>query len=209
MPNLSLQLRTSTGPVQGLRLLRRKGSAGFTFIELAAVIIIMGMLLLLVMPSMDGLTVRLRLQSAARRLASESSLARSQAILTGRTYGLRYDLDNNRFWVALPKTGEDDLTYFSEQDGEFVEHGRASTSEWYLPKGVRFKDISFGDEAHQSGLIYVEVPPFGSGFAHLIHLESVDGDEQTVEVNGLTGLAEIHRGYKVIEEYHEEPDESP
>ncbi len=66
---------------------------GFTLIELILVLVMSAFLYSLVAPAITS-TTGLRLKTTVRRLAAGLRFARSQAVITGNTYQVLFDLDN-------------------------------------------------------------------------------------------------------------------
>lgn len=75
---------------------------GFTMIELMCVLFIVGVLLLAVVPSLDGLVPKYRLRSGAREVGSMMEEAQSQAIARRKEFVLAFDLDQHAYWLLLP-----------------------------------------------------------------------------------------------------------
>lgn len=87
----------------------RSPRAGFSLVEIMAVLIILGVILMAVVPAIDNLVPTYRLRSAAREVASLIELAHSEAVSTRKEYRLAYDLDRNTYWLILPpKEREED-----------------------------------------------------------------------------------------------------
>ncbi|MBI3723109.1 prepilin-type N-terminal cleavage/methylation domain-containing protein [bacterium] len=80
---------------------RAKLRTGFTMIELLVVLGIIGLVLFVVIPNIDGMSPRYRLRSAARRIASTVELAQGQAIAQGKEVAIEYDLEHRTYWVIL------------------------------------------------------------------------------------------------------------
>lgn len=87
--------------------------AGFSLVEIMAVLIILGVILMSVVPALDGLVPAYRLRGAAREIASLIELAQSEAVSTRKEYSLAYDLDANTYWLILPPKDPGE-----EQDGQ-------------------------------------------------------------------------------------------
>jgi prepilin-type N-terminal cleavage/methylation domain-containing protein len=79
----------------------RRG-AGFTLLELLAVMALLGLVLFFVVPRLDNISPKTRLRSAARKIGSTMELAQGQAIATGKEYVLAYDVSKGTFWIILP-----------------------------------------------------------------------------------------------------------
>jgi Tfp pilus assembly protein FimT len=75
------------------RLARSRGAAGISLLEIMVVVAIIGVILLVTMPSMDRWFAEQRLKGAARAGADLIMLARSEAIRTGTPHVLFFGVD--------------------------------------------------------------------------------------------------------------------
>lgn len=75
---------------------RRFGrSRGFTMIEMMIVVVVIGLIAALAVPSFLGYMPKLRVKSAARDIVSSMRLARSKAVSERRPYGVVFDMNSN------------------------------------------------------------------------------------------------------------------
>jgi len=79
---------------------RRRRGAGFTLLELAAVVVILVLLVGMVVPNL-GLGERRALDGEAEGLRADLELARQRAIATGTTHRLTVDLDDASYHLEL------------------------------------------------------------------------------------------------------------
>jgi hypothetical protein len=63
---------------------------------------VLGVMLLAVIPSIDGLVPKYRLRGAAREIAALIEEAQSQSISQRKEFQVAYDLDAHTFWLVLP-----------------------------------------------------------------------------------------------------------
>lgn len=84
---------------------RRADGRGFTLLELLVVIVILGISVAAVLPSIGLLQDDRELQREARRLAALIELAAEEAAMQSRDYGLRFGLHGYRFYEQDPQTG--------------------------------------------------------------------------------------------------------
>src|SRR5579859_4357364 len=77
----------------------RRGAPGFTLLELAIVIFVMGLMLTLTMPYLGGFR-RAQLRSQARRLAGRATYLFDEAAGHKLVLRLIFDIDNNGYAVA-------------------------------------------------------------------------------------------------------------
>lgn len=93
---------TSAGPVPrrraGPRVARRTAARGFTLLELMATMVLVGMMLLLLPPSLDSMGDRNRLESAANSLVAAFTGLRETAVIDGHEAHLQ---------ILLPGTTAD------------------------------------------------------------------------------------------------------
>lgn len=76
-------------------------SRGFTLIELVLVILIIGLLLAVVAPSLGGLLRSQKLDSAARTVAGMLKQARVHAATEAKPYRLVIDTEDNTCWLEV------------------------------------------------------------------------------------------------------------
>ena len=86
----------------------RPWSAGFTLIEILAVVLILGLLASVALPTLGVRTGRL-LHEEARRLAADLEFARQQTVMTGIPYRVFIDLEGEAWRVEWYVTEADAL----------------------------------------------------------------------------------------------------
>ncbi len=153
---------------------------GFTLVELAVVLVILGVVATLVLPRLGGFG-RGALDSSSQRLALTIKSLYNEAALRGETHLLVIQVDQGRYEVhRLVSKGE----VFEEVPvGEARELGR----------GVAFRDIWVqGQGTVRSGEVKVRAYPVGWMEETVIHLR--DGGERvtTLHVPSLAGMADIY-----------------
>ncbi len=160
-----------------------KKPKGFTLIELMVVMVIIGSILGIVTTNLDSLTPSSRISASAREISSSIQLAMSNAIITGTPTAIYYDLDKNYHQVRT-----------KNQKGEYE-----NLSLTYLLRGVTYQDIDVMEEKkHKDGWLQVEISPLGTMAGHVIHLINEEGIQITLEVNPLSGIVEIKKGYAPV-----------
>lgn len=169
----------------------RRARAGFTFLEITIVIVIMGTLLILTIPSMRSLQDRNRLVAASRELAAMFRLARGQAILGERTVEVRFDMVNGRYRLDLNPT-EEELLRRHRQGRELR---RQEENIQRLPEGVNFADVFvWTEQINERGHVVVEFYPNGSASPLVLVLADREGKSVTVEVARSSGRVSIQPG---------------
>ncbi len=161
-------------------------SRGFTLLELAVVMFIMGLVLLMAMPYLGGYQTS-RLKSEARRLAGRSNYLYEEAGAQKVLLRLTFDLDNNRYVV----TRLDPLA----RRPRFVPETGPAGRPVNLPPGVHLRDVWVeGIGGLRRGTISSQYYPGGTADAALIHLTDERGNVITLAINPYNGRAAIARG---------------
>jgi prepilin-type N-terminal cleavage/methylation domain-containing protein len=162
------------------------GQSGFTLLEIAIVIFIMGLMLTLIAPNIAGLHDA-RLKSEVRRLAGRSAYLYDRASATKLVLRLTFDLDSNRYFVSR-------LDPFAVTP-VFVPDFDPGSSPVMLPDGVRIRDVAVaGTGLLAKGIVNTNYYPEGWVDATVIHLMNDYGQVFTLKFNPLTGRTTIRRG---------------
>jgi general secretion pathway protein H len=162
------------------------GAPGFTLLEIAVVIFIMGLMITLAIPYLGGFHGA-QLKSEARRLAGRASYLYEEASTQKLIYRMTFDLDNNGYYVTRldPYGPQPKFIPYSGPWGYVVE----------MPPGLKLRDVSVeGIGAAKVGSISCQFYPEGYVDATVIHLISVSGDVLTLNFNPLTGNVGIVSG---------------
>lgn len=167
--------------------MRRKGSGvknrGFTLIELALVIIVLGIMIGIVIPSLSEITDA-NLRRSARHLTGMVRYLRDEAEAKKSVYWLRFDVPNGHFWAEK-------LTQTSTTTAEFKKVASTISTEGELSGGTTFVDIKAGSHPDDP---YILFTPDGGVERTLIHLRDGNGKDFTLIVKALTGATELREG---------------
>lgn len=159
---------------------------GFTLLELAVVIFIMGLMLTLALPYLGGFR-RAALKSQARRLAGRATYMFDEA--TGHKLVLRliFDLDNNGYAAAQ-------LDPYAVKP-VFAPDATVSGRPVMMPAAIRIRDVTVeGIGTVSRGMVATNFYPEGYVDATVVHLEDASGDVMTLEFSPLTGQVAIVNG---------------
>ena len=158
---------------------------GFTLIELAVVIFLLGAFFLVAIPRFKDIA-DVNIKSASRRLSSLIRLLYNEAAFKKKLYKLEFDVGNGEYWVEV-------------QDGnEFVIPNDPILGRKKLPEGVYFKDITTQRSTGRTlerGDLFILFMPTGFVEPAVIHLEAESGANYTIATKPYTG------GTIVIDEY--------
>jgi len=161
-------------------------AAGFTLLELAIVIFIMGLMISLVLPYLGGFR-QAALKSQARRLAGRASFMFDEA--TGHKLVLRliFDMDNNGYAAAQ-------LDPYAVKP-VFAPDKTVSGRPIMMPSDIRIRDVTVeGIGTVSRGVVATNFYPEGYVDATVVHLEDASGDVMTLEFSPLTGQVAIISG---------------
>ena len=147
---------------------RLSGSSGLSLLELMAALLVLGLVLSLTRPALNGVSARWRLRAAAQEVESAVHWARNAAAVRGAPADLRYDVSEGAYWVDL---GDETETYRT------------------LPRGVRFGYVRLGGIEVVNDIALVRVFPDGSLDGHELTLEGGDGLRIRMTFRRLTGEA--------------------
>jgi len=168
------------------RLGAMRASPGFTLLELAVVIFIMGLMLTLAMPYLGGFR-QAALKSQARRMAGRATYLFDEA--TGHKLVLRliFDIDNNGYAVAQ-------LDPYAVKP-VFAPDNSMAGHPVMLPSEIRIRDVTVeGIGTLNRGTTATTFYPEGYVDATVVHLEDASGDVMTLELSPLTGQVAIIAG---------------
>ena len=156
---------------------------GFTLIELALVLAILGVMLTVLVPRLE--LGGARLDASARRLARLCTYLADEASLRGRVYRLTMDLDAEA-WQVTELTG-----YAPDGRPVFEEPWDPLTVGGPLPAGVGLVWAGAGEERATTGTEELYFLPEGNLHGFDVMLEDLGGTTRTVRFVASTGRARV------------------
>lgn len=163
--------------------LRTPNSKGFTLIELLVVIVILGVMIGLVIPSMGEMTGA-NLRRSSRHLTSMIRFLRNDAQAKKAVYRLRFDVQAGRYWAEV-------LTVLSDGTAEFKRLQSAISTDAGLSGQTAFRDVRPAGHPDDP---YILFTPDGWVEKTFIYLRDGDGRDHTLIVRPLLGDAELLEG---------------
>ncbi len=169
---------------------RTGGTAGFTLIEIGLVILVIGVVLGLIIPRLRDQS-HSELVSHARKLAVTIRFLRNEAILSGRTYRLNYDLDQQRYWATSADADTD------PESSNFVRESGVLAKGVTLPPPVGISDVTLPLIAGklQTGIAYTHFYPDGYVDLTILHIDNGQ-DAYTLRIDSLSGRVYLTAGYQ-------------
>ncbi|MFN0060398.1 MAG: Tfp pilus assembly protein FimT/FimU [Planctomycetota bacterium] len=167
---------------------------GFTLLEMILVITILGALMAMVLPSLEGISPKYRLRSAARTVGSSINWAKSLAGGLAKTHVLHYDLETQQFWIIQPPR--------FDQDPEMPYDERDTFLPTDLPEHIKIKHVVMPDgTVHDSGGVDVPVDSLGYFGSHIVVLINEDERLLSVKYNALVGAVDFTEGEARFSEF--------
>jgi len=173
---------------------------GFTLIELILVLVMSAFLYSLVAPAITS-TTGLRLKTTVRRLAAGLRFARSQAVITGNTYQVLFDLDNGT--VAIEPVEKETPYARGEQGAGAGETGEEDAEEerkarqrrqeknYTMPEDVTLARVLLDGEEIFEGQAWIEFYPNGSCSGGDIFVMDTAERTYRIGLEFLTGIVTI------------------
>ncbi|MEM7263854.1 MAG: hypothetical protein AAF488_17840 [Planctomycetota bacterium] len=158
---------------------------GFTFFEVVAVIVILGLIFSFAVPNLDGLTPKYRLRTAARELGRKIEEHRIRSITKATWLGIRYVIDEETTYYELLKPPPIDFPNQPVSD-------RASYPREELPEGVRIESVVVrgSTETVDNGEVVVLFAPTGMSGSHMVTMVNNREMRWTMTLNAITGMIE-------------------
>lgn len=161
-------------------------AAGFTLLELAIVLFIIGLVMTIAMPYFEGLQGA-QLRSEARRLASRANYLYQEAGAQKVLLRITFDLDHNAYSTSR-------LDPFALKPAFMPEGGPAGVNVT-MPAGVHLRDVWVeGAGIFRRGVVSSQFYPGGSVDATVVHLADDQGTVLTLAINSFSGRVAIVRG---------------
>jgi general secretion pathway protein H len=155
---------------------------GYTLIELVVVIVLLGLLFGLVLPQLRTSSLRDSLDSTSLRIIGLVRELREKAISDQVSYALTIDIRQRKLWYHAGNATEE-------------EKEAAEKTAKLLPPDVEIEDIW----SWSKGKLYDEATILFSRKGYIeqsmIHLQSEDGRQLSLELTPFLGSVKIHDGY--------------
>lgn len=186
---------------------------GFTLLEVLVTISLIAIISAIVIPDI-GQIFRESLEAYARKSSNLFREARDHALLTSRVVRVRFDLDEQKYWVEeadgyflLPtkkslEERERKLERLSEEEkSEFSDPFRMVDSitrrKTPVPDGIRVSGMLTPRSAEllEEGIGEFYYFPHGAAENAIIHIENIEGEKRSLVVQPTTGKTKVEVGF--------------
>ncbi len=159
------------------------GNRGFSFIELTVVLLLIGLSVALIAPTLSKFSTSVELKACSQRLAGILRNYRSEAVNKGRVYQAL--LDPNRMELRIRQVGSDEEQVLNEKkEGHEIKV-------YQLPSGIQMKEIETEPTQYPSDLPAIEFYPNGGSNGGKISIQSQDHKGYKIKIHFLTGIVTI------------------
>jgi general secretion pathway protein H len=154
----------------------QRGANGFTLLELILVLMLMGLIGGLTLPFVVSTLDRIKLQSEVRQIASAIQFTRSEAISRKTLFIFNVDINNNNYWLSIPKLEEVTQSKPIDETVQIIDYRRA-------------------DETLNEGTFEILFYPRGNSSGGTIRFKSTDDKDEentyAVTIDPITGKPKI------------------
>lgn len=164
--------------------------AGFSLIEITAVIILIALVASVAMTRLDGVLPSTRSESAAREVLSTLDFARIQAIAKAQPYEVVFDFQEQRYGIKIPF--DDEGVLISNEDD------RPMLSWHNFKDGVNLLGLlDPRGEIVSEGIYSLVFDSQGASRDVHIYIGNSENEdfELTLRVLSLTGIASVYQGH--------------
>lgn len=155
-----------------------KSAGGFTMLEMMIIIVIIGILAAIAVPSFSSIMPKLRVRSDARGTMNYLRLARSMAISEGAQVGVYVDTVNRRYFIFKDTISPAMMTY---NDGDSVMVG---------PEILDADVALFSSTFANNSVIFMSTGS-ASQSGNFVFAQSDGSNQYTVSVLGSTGRSKM------------------
>ncbi len=169
---------------------RKTAKAGFTLVEIALVIFIIGIMAAMIVPRI-GVMETVHLKSASRKLAGTIRMTYNTAVLTKMPHRMVFDLEEHSYWVE-EKAGD-----------EYVASASEILGKKFLPPTVYLDEVSVMDRSCSTACkAYLYFTPGGYVEEAEIYLGDESGEMAfTLLTRPMVGKAAIVPGIVTRQEW--------
>jgi Tfp pilus assembly protein FimT len=155
---------------------------GYTLIELILVLVLLSLMLGLVVPKFRQAVLSDSLDATSLRIIGLVQELRERAISDQVSYNLHLDIRERKLWASVTTASEEEQEKASERAHQLPPDVKI-TDVWSWSRGKLYDEATI----HFSKKGYIEQA--------MIHLQSQDGRQLSLELTPFLGSIKIHDGY--------------
>lgn len=156
---------------------------GFSLIEMMIVLVLVGLSIALVTPSLSRFSKRVELKTSAQKLSGILRFSRNESVQKGRVFQVLFDPDSRMVRVRAME-GEGPGNGGKEEP-------KIQEKRYVLPSGIQMGEVKIPSPEFSSDLPTIEFYPHGGSNGGTIVLELQGQKGYRIKVHFLTGLVEI------------------
>ena len=157
---------------------------GFSLIELIIVLILFGLSISLVTPSLSRLSKTMELKGAVKKVTAILHYFRSEAVNKGKVYQVLFDTNSKEVRVQSPE-----LVERKEED----EKREFRPKTYFVPGGIMMKEIQVASPQYPMEVPSIEFYPNGGSNGGSLVLDTEGRKGYKIKVHFLTGMVEVER----------------
>jgi len=159
---------------------------GFTMIELAMVLLVIGIASAVIMPRIGNVLGHQQMRRSINTVLGTVRLLHARAAATKHIYRLTFDLDRQMMTVCL----------IDAETSECQEEQSRRLHDYTFPPAVRLLDVVDGQGTKTSeGQAVTHFHPTGLAEPSTIHLTGSDEQQMTLMIEPLAGNVKVLNGY--------------
>lgn len=152
-------------------------------IELAVVILLIGIMMTLAMPKLRTVNITDDLKGSTRRMIGLIKELRQDTIQDNRAYKLNFDLDSHKFWIDSPSMSDKEKILARETSSAFADD-------------IYVEDITYSHEGKtMAGDASIMFTTKGYMKPSIIHLGSRDGRKFSLVLSPFLGRVKVFDEY--------------
>ena len=159
---------------------------GFSLIEMIVVLVLIGLSVSLVIPSLSRISKTIELKGASQKISGILRYCRSEAVNKGQIYQIFLDADLREVRVQRMESSE--MREESEKKEE-----KPFKRTYSLPSGINMKDVKLASPLYPSDFPTIEFYPNGGSNGGSFLLNSEERGGYRINVHFLTGMVNIEK----------------
>ncbi len=159
---------------------------GYSLVELIVVLVLIGLSVSLVTPSLSRILKTTELKGASQKISGILRYCRSEAVNKGQVYQIFLDADLRE--VRVQRMGSSETKEESEKKEE-----KPFNKTYPLPSGINMKDVKLASPLYPSDFPTIEFYPNGGSNGGSFFLNSEERGGYKINVHFLTGMVSIEK----------------